>query len=109
MRRLPLTLLLVLLVPATFARAAAYAPISPAEAPRADARVLRELNSGAERFDVILGVRDGTPSARQLRLHPDPAGEPARRFVRLEAQKSLAEQMPSEELSVRHFYASFSF
>ncbi len=109
MRRSPLIVLAALLLPATFSLGEQMlAPVSPAEAPRADARVLRALNSGAERVSVLIGVRDGTPSARQLRLHPDPAGEPARRLVRLQAQKVLAEQMPSEELAVRHFYGSFS-
>ena len=94
MRRSPLIVLSALLLSATVSLGAEMlAPVSPAEAPRADARVLRALNSGAERVSVLLGVRDGTPSARQLRLHPDPAGEPARRFVRLQAQKTLAEQM----------------
>ncbi|MGE5276280.1 MAG: S8 family serine peptidase [Acidobacteriota bacterium] len=82
--------------------------VSAADAPRADARVLRALNSGADRIRVILGVRDGTPSARALRLSPDPAGEPARRLVRLAAQQRIADEMPGEELQVRHFYGSFS-
>src|SRR5262249_39492376 len=97
MRRSPLIVLAALLLAATVSRGTGLrAPVSPADAPRADARVLRALNSGADRVSVILGVRDGTPSARQLRLHPDPAGEPARRLVRLQAQQTLAEQMPSE-------------
>ena len=86
----------------------AQATVSAAEAPRADARVLRALNSGAERVRLLIGVRDGTPSARALMLAPDPAGEPARRRVRMAAQKRLADEMPTEELEVHHFYESFS-
>lgn len=103
-----------LLVPALFillthARSVRALPqVSAAEAPRADTRVLRALNSGAETVRVILGVRDGTPSARTLRFAPDPAGEPARRLVRLAAQQRIADEMPPEEFAVRHFYGSFS-
>jgi subtilisin-like proprotein convertase family protein len=89
-------------------RAAGLSPVSPAEAPRADARLLRALNAGAEEIRVIVGVRDGTPSARALLAAPDPAGEPARRVRRLAAQKRLADDVPSAEFRVRHFYESFS-
>jgi len=89
--------------------AAAAAAENAAQAPRADARVLRALDSNAETFRVVVGMRDGTPSARQLRDAPDPENEPARRIVRLEAQQRLADEMPLEEFRVRHFYGSFSF
>jgi subtilisin family serine protease len=89
---------------ATPARAAEMA----AAAPRADARLLRALEGGADSFQILLGLRDGTPSARALRFSPDREGEPARRLVRLEAQKRLADEMPAEEFRVRHFYGSFS-
>ncbi|HLN93550.1 MAG TPA: hypothetical protein VK389_06785, partial [Thermoanaerobaculia bacterium] len=56
------------------ARARALRPISPDEAPKADARLLRALNEGSQEIRVIVGVRDGTPSARALLLSPDPAG-----------------------------------
>lgn len=93
----------------TAARTLSAAPrVSAAQAPRADARVLRALNSGAESVRLILGVRDGTPTAHALRLSPDPAGEPGRRLVRLAAQQRIAEEMPQEEFQVRHFYGSFS-
>jgi subtilisin family serine protease len=109
MRRLTLVLFLALCLLPTLCRpAAAQEEISAAAAPRADARVLRALNSGAESVRVIFAVKDGTPSARALRLSPDPAGEPARRLVRLEAQKRIADELPVEEFQVRHFYGSFS-
>ncbi len=109
MRRLTLSLFLALCLLPTLCRpAAAQEEITASAAPRADARVLRALNSGAERVRVIFALKDGTPSARALRLSPDPAGEPARRMLRLEAQKRLAEEMPREEFEVRHFYGSFS-
>ena len=109
MRRLTSSLFLALCLTPTLCRtAAAQEEITAAAAPRADARVLRALNSGAERVRVIFALKDGTPSARALRLSPDPAGEPARRILRLEAQKRLAEEMPREEFEVRHYYGSFS-
>ncbi len=109
MRRLTLLLLPALCVlPTLSRRAEAQEAISAAEAPRADARLLRALNSSPAEVRVILALRDGTPSARQLRFAPDPAGEPARRIARLQFQKRLADEMPSEEFQVRHFYGSFS-
>src|SRR5262245_61025749 len=82
-------------------------PVSPDEAPRADASVLRALDSGADSVDVIVGVRDGTPSARALAVHPDPEGEPARRLRRLAAQDALARDFPAT-LRVRRRYENFS-
>jgi subtilisin family serine protease len=110
MRPISMVFSAALLVPST----AALADPSPSQrveaaaAPRADARVLRALQSGAESFRVLVGVRDGTPSARALKMSPDPEGEPARRAVRLEAQARLAAEMPAEEVQVRHFYGNFS-
>lgn len=82
--------------------------LSPAEAPRATPRLLRELEAGAEEVRVLVGVKDGTPSARQLLQSPDPAGEPARRVRRIAAQKLLADQLPAEQFVARHLYESFS-
>ncbi|HMA17694.1 MAG TPA: S8 family serine peptidase, partial [Thermoanaerobaculia bacterium] len=90
-------------------RARALPLVTAEEAPRADAKLLRVLNEGADEVRVIVGVRDGTPSARALLLEPDPAGEPARRLRRLAAQKRLSDEVPQTEFRVRHFYQSFSF
>ena len=57
---------------------------------------------------VIVGVKDGTPSARVLREKPDPAGEPARRIRRIEAQKRLVGEVSAAEFRPRHYYESFS-
>src|SRR5713101_8475062 len=65
--------------------------ISAADAPKATPSLLRELARGTEELPVIIGVRDGTPSARALLLNPDPEGEPGRRVRRIAAQKRLAE------------------
>lgn len=88
--------------------ARALAPISRDEAPKADAQLLRALNEGAQEVRVIVGVRDGTPSARALLAAPDPAGEPARRVRRIAAQKRLSDEIPQAEFRTRHFYESFS-
>ncbi len=69
--------------------------------------MLRALNSGAASVDVLVGLRDGTPSLRTLATHPDPAGEPARRLRRLAAQDALARDFAST-LRVRRRYESFS-
>ena len=89
------------------AAAAALAPVSPAQAPRADAGVLRALNQGQDVVEVLVGVRDGTPSLKLLAAHPDPAGEPDRRVRRLAAQRSLAQAFP-RTLVVAREYESFS-
>ncbi len=86
----------------------ALRPVSREDAPKADAKLLRALAEGAEEVRVIVAVKDGTPSARALLEHPDPAGEPARRVRRIAAQKRLAEEMPEAEFRVRHYYESFS-
>jgi subtilisin family serine protease len=104
----PTSILLSCAVSTFLAVTPARASETAAAAPRADARLLRALDSGADSFSIVLGLRDGTPLARALRLSPDPEGEPARRIVRLEAQKRLADEMPAEEFQVRHFYGSFS-
>ena len=83
-------------------------PVTAEQAPRADARLLRALANGAEEVRVIVGVRDGTPSARVLRERPDPAGEPARRIRRIEAQKRIVGEVPAAEFRPLHYYASFS-
>jgi subtilisin-like proprotein convertase family protein len=86
----------------------ALRPISVDEAPKADAKLLRALNQGGEEVRVIVGMRDGAPSARALLAAPDTAGEPARRGRRVAAQKRLSEEVPQSEFRVRHFYESFS-
>ncbi len=82
--------------------------ISAADAPRATPRLLRQLQSGASEIRVLVGLADGTPSAHALLLHPDPAGEPARRVVRLAAQRRLAGAFPEQVFRTRHYYESFS-
>ena len=103
--RIVLLLLPCLLAPAS-ARAASA--VSAADAPNATPGLLRELNRGAEVVRIVVGVRDGTPSARTLMASPDPAGEPERRVLRVAAQKRLAEAMTPRQLAVRHYYESFS-
>src|SRR5262249_48615112 len=90
------------------ASARGLASLSGADVPRATPRLLRELNRGGETVRVIIGVRDGTPSPRSLIATPDPEGEPARRVVRVAAQRRLAEEMTTRGLEVRHTYESFS-
>jgi hypothetical protein len=87
---------------------AAAAPLAPEHVPRADASVRRALDRGEAVLDVIVGVRDGTPSPRALAAHPDPAGEPRRRAQRLAAQDALARAISPGALAVRHRYESFS-
>jgi subtilisin-like proprotein convertase family protein len=82
--------------------------VSPADAPNATPVLLRELNSGAEAIPVVIGVKDGTPSARALMENPDPEGETQRRTIRVAAQKRLAADMTPQRLAVRHYYESFS-
>src|SRR6266498_295169 len=74
--------------------ARALRPVSAEEAPKANPKLLRALGEGAQEVRVIVGVFDGTPSARALSERPDPAGEPARRICRLEAQKRLVGDLP---------------
>jgi hypothetical protein len=88
--------------------ARAVAPVSAGQAPKAHAKLLRALNEGAEEVRVIVGVRDGTPSARTLLAAPDPAAEPGRRARRIAAQKRLSDDIGTAEFRVRHFYESFS-
>ena len=88
--------------------ARALPAVSADQAPKADANLLRALNQGAEEVRVIVGVRDGTPSARALLAAPDPAGEPGRRVRRIAVQKRLSDEMEPTEFRVRHFYESFS-
>src|SRR5438445_644479 len=88
--------------------ARALRPVSAEEAPKANAKLLRALGEGAQEVRVIVGVSDGTPSARALLERPDPAGEPARRIRRLDAQKRLVGDLPQNEFRARHFAESFS-
>src|SRR5213592_4841283 len=80
--------------------ARALRPVSAEEAPKANAKLLRALGEGAEELRVIVAVSDGTPSARALLERPDPAGEPARRVRRLDAQRRLAQAIPRNEFRV---------
>ena len=82
--------------------------VSAGDAPTATRSLLRELNDGAEEVRVIIGVKDGTPSARRLLASPDPDGDLDCRVVRVAAQKRLAEEMTPRLVAVRHFYESFS-
>jgi subtilisin family serine protease len=103
--RLVPILLLCLLEPAS---GRAVSAVSPADAPNATPGLLRELSRGVEEVHIIIGVRDGTPSAKRLLASPDPEGEPERRVLRVAAQKRLAEEMTPQQLAVRHYYESFS-
>ena len=78
-------------------------------AARMTPRLLREVdrNPGAP-VRVIIGVADGTPSARALLTHPDPEGEPARRLQRIAAQQQIASEMASQDFEPGQFYESFS-
>ncbi len=82
--------------------------VSAADAPNATPGLLRQLNRGVEEVRVIIGVREGTPSARRLLASPDPDGEPERRVLRVGAQKRLAEEMTPRQFAVKHYYESFS-
>ena len=98
MRRYRLTVsATVLFLLAASSAVRALQPVTAEQAPRADARLLRALANGAEEVRVIVGVRDGTPSARVLRESPDPAGEPARPIRRNEAQKRIVGEVPAAE------------
>src|SRR5262245_12029460 len=77
-RMRPTPILLSCAVSTFLAVTPARASEMAAAAPRADARLLRALESGADSFQIVLGLRDGTPSARALRFSPDAKGEPAR-------------------------------
>ena len=82
--------------------------LSPAEAPRATPRLLRELDRGTASVPVIVGLLDGTPSAHLLAANPDPAGEPERRARRVAAQQRLVDSMAPDDFAPRHYYESFS-
>ncbi len=82
-------------------------PITAADAPKADARLLRKLQEGADRLRVVIRLKDGTPSARALLATPDPEGEEERGRRRLAAQRHLIEEMPREFEPI-HTYESFS-
>lgn len=78
-------------------------------AARMTPRLLQEVdrNPGAV-VRVIVGVADGTPSARALLIHPDPEGEPARRLQRIAAQQQIASEMASQDFELGQLYESFS-
>ena len=103
--RASITALLLLAVSPS---ARALSPISAEEAPKANAKLLRALGQGDQAVQVVVGVSDGTPSPKSLLERPDPAGEPARRIVRLAAQKRLVGDLPQSEFRVRHYAESFS-
>jgi hypothetical protein len=66
LRRLSQIWIAALFALLTSPSARALRPVSADEAPKADAKLLRALAEGAEEVRVIVGVRDGTPSARVL-------------------------------------------
>src|SRR5450432_3987385 len=105
-------LAIALLAPTRPARAAspapAVAPVTAADAPTATPRLLRELAQGTETVKVIVGLRDGTPTAKELLRSPLPQFENAFRVRRIEAQQSLAYEMPVGQFAARQFYESFS-
>lgn len=101
-------ILFSLLLLGTAQKASALHAMTAREAPKADPRLLRALSRGGEEVRVLVGIKDGTPSARQLLLAPDPAGEPKRRVRRLAAQRRLAGELPEREFAPLHFYESFS-
>ncbi|MEP7131704.1 MAG: S8 family serine peptidase [Acidobacteriota bacterium] len=82
--------------------------VTAADAPAATSRLLQQLARTSEPLPVIVGLRDGTPTGRELLLRPDPAGEKGRQIQRIEAQQTLADQMPATQFAPRHFYESFS-
>jgi subtilisin family serine protease len=88
--------------------ARAASPVSASDAPNATPSLLRELDRGAEELPILIGIKDGTPSARALRASPDPEGEAERRGIRMAAQKRLAEELTPQRLAVKHYYESFS-
>lgn len=104
----PIALLLLVSGSVLSASASAANFVSAADAPNATPNLLRELNRGAEILPVVVGVKDGTPSARALLENPDPEGESGRRGLRLAAQRRLADAMTPARLAVRHYYESFS-
>ena len=82
--------------------------VSASDAPNATPALLRALGGEAETVPILIGIKDGTPSARTLLASPDPDGEPQRRVVRVAAQRRLAEELTPQRLAVRHYYESFS-
>ena len=107
--RLKLTNLVTVMLAAPLSMLAAAAGGGPSEVPKATPRLLRELDrSAGAPVRILIGVADGTPSARSLLLHPDPAGEPGRRVVRLAAQTRIASEMSSPEFESGRLYESFS-
>ncbi|MEP6769764.1 MAG: S8 family serine peptidase [Acidobacteriota bacterium] len=89
-------------------RASGVAQISAADAPKATPRLLQQLSKTSQPLPVIVALRDGTPTGRELLLRPDPAGEKGRQVQRIEAQQTLADQMPADQFAPRHFYETFS-
>ncbi|MEO8432741.1 MAG: S8 family serine peptidase [Acidobacteriota bacterium] len=100
--------LLVLSLFAAAGRMTGLSPVAPGDAPRATPQLLRTLSASDGPVAVLVGLKDGTPSARWLRENPDPAGEKVRQIARIEAQQTLADTMPADQFQPRHFYESFS-
>ncbi|HEY6929833.1 MAG TPA: hypothetical protein VJA66_09185, partial [Thermoanaerobaculia bacterium] len=90
------------------AAATASAAVSPAAVAKAEPALLRVLESRQPQIRVIVGLKDGTVSARALRERPDPAGEPERRAQRLFAQNRVAAEISSADFRSPRFYESFS-
>jgi subtilisin-like proprotein convertase family protein len=93
----------VLIAAATASAAASQAALSKAEP-----ALLRALDSRQPQIRVIVGLKDGTASARALRERPDPAGEPDRRTQRLFAQNRVAAEIAGSDFRSPRFYESFS-
>ena len=91
---------------ATTARA--LGPNSSPEIAKANPRLLRALEQSTAAVPILIGLQDGTPSARALLENPDPQGEPERQIRRLAAQKRLSEEMPPEQFLARRYYENFS-
>jgi subtilisin-like proprotein convertase family protein len=102
------TLLFAALLCLFLAASARGASAVGSDAPNATPSLLRELDRGADTVSILVGIKDGTPSARALRASPDPEGEPERRVIRVAAQKRLAEELTPQRLAVKHYYESFS-
>ncbi len=83
-------------------------PVTAADAPTATPRLLRELARGTQTLRVIIGLRDGTPTSKELLRRPMPELESAFRVRRIEAQQTLADSMNPQHFSARQFYESFS-
>ncbi len=106
--RLKLSIFLAVLA-TTWLAPSANGQIAAPNVGRITPRLARRLAvSGNEPVRILVGVLDGTPSARTLLFHPDPQGEPARRILRIAAQKRIGDEMGPTQFETSHVYESFS-